>query len=84
MGSTIPQVELDRDACRVRLPAGMELDLGAVAKGYAGARLAEQLREQGVTSALLNLGGNVQTVGGKPDGSPLVGGGPGPGLGAGG
>ena len=62
------QVELDRDACRVRLPAG--LDLGAVAKGYAGARLAEQLREQGVTSALLNLGGNVQTVGGKPDGSP--------------
>ena len=64
------QVELDRDACRVRLPAGMELDLGAVAKGYAGARLAEQLREQGVTSALLNLGGNVQTVGGKPDGSP--------------
>ena len=48
----------------------VELDLGAVAKGYAGARLAEQLREQGVTSALLNLGGNVQTVGGKPDGSP--------------
>ena len=32
--------------------------------------VAEQLREQGVTSALLNLGGNVQTVGGKPDGSP--------------
>ena len=63
------QVELDRDACRVRLPAGMELDLGAVAKGYAGARLAEQLREQGVTSALLELGGNIQTVGTKPDGS---------------
>ena len=48
----------------------VELDREAVAKGYAGARLAEQLREQGVTSALLNLGGNVQTVGGKPDGSP--------------
>lgn len=64
------RVELDRAANRVRLPAGMELDLGAVAKGWAGARLAEQLREQGVTSALLNLGGNVQTVGAKPDGSP--------------
>ncbi len=64
------QVELDQYAHRVRLPAGMQLDLGAVAKGYAGARLAEQMRNQGVTSALLNLGGNVQTVGGKPDGSP--------------
>ena len=69
-GIDYTQVELDRDARRIRLPAGMELDLGAVAKGYAGTRLAEQLREQGVTSALLNLGGNVQTVGGKPDGSP--------------
>ena len=57
---------------------------GAVAKGYAGARLAERLRGAGVTSALLNLGGNVQTVGGKPDGSPGRWGGPGPGLGAGG
>lgn len=69
-GIDYTQVELDLDGRRVRLPAGMELDLGAVAKGYAGARLAERLREQGVTSALLNLGGNVQTVGGKPDGSP--------------
>lgn len=64
------RLELDGDGLRARLPENMELDLGAVAKGYAGARLAEQLREQGVTSALLNLGGNVQTVGGKPDGSP--------------
>lgn len=69
-GIDYTQVELDLDGRRVRLPAGMELDLGAVAKGYAGARLAERLREQGVTSALLNLGGNVQTVGGKPDGAP--------------
>lgn len=53
----------------VTLPDGMAMDLGSIAKGYAGERCAEILREQGVTSALLNMGGNVQTVGAKPDGS---------------
>ncbi len=51
-------------------PPGWSWTWGRWPRGYAGARLAERLREQGVTSALLNLGGNVQTVGGKPDGSP--------------
>lgn len=54
----------------VTLPTGMELDLGAIAKGYAGEVAANLLRENGVTSALLNMGGNVQTVGAKTDGSP--------------
>ena len=35
----------------------------------AGQQVAALLREKGVTSALLNLGGNVQTIGTKPDGS---------------
>ena len=48
---------------------GMEVDLGSVAKGYTGDQVSQLLREGGVTSALLNLGGNVQLVGGKPDGS---------------
>lgn len=52
------------------LPDGMEIDLGSVAKGYTGAALAALLREGGVTSALLDLGGNIQAVGAKPDGSP--------------
>lgn len=52
------------------LPGGMEIDLGSVAKGYTGAVLAGLLKENGVTSALLDLGGNIQTVGAKPDGSP--------------
>ena len=54
----------------VTLPEGMEIDLGSVAKGYAGQLAAQMLRNSGVESALLNLGGNVQTVGAKPDGSP--------------
>lgn len=53
----------------VTIPDGMEIDLGGVAKGYAGREAANYLRGRGVTSALLNLGGNVQTVGSKPDGS---------------
>lgn len=51
------------------LPPGMEIDLGSVAKGYTGDVLASFLKDNGVTSALLDLGGNIQTVGAKPDGS---------------
>lgn len=51
------------------IPDGMELDLGSVAKGYASDQVAKLLRENGVTSALLNLGGNVQVIGSKPDGT---------------
>ena len=52
------------------LPDGMEIDLGSVAKGRTGDVLAACLKENGVTSAMLDLGGNIQTVGVKPDGSP--------------
>ncbi len=54
----------------ITVPDGMQIDLGAVAKGYAGDKAAEILRGHGITSALINLGGNVQAVGTKPDGSP--------------
>lgn len=52
----------------VTLPDGMELDLGAVGKGYAADEVANILKEAGVTSALLDLGGNIQLIGAKPDG----------------
>ena len=52
----------------VTLPAGMELDLGAVGKGYAADEVANILKEAGVRSALLDLGGNIQLIGTKPDG----------------
>ncbi|MBQ5568250.1 MAG: FAD:protein FMN transferase, partial [Oscillospiraceae bacterium] len=53
----------------VTLGEGMLIDLGAVAKGYAGDRVTELLRSSGVKSALINLGGNVQCLGRKPDGT---------------
>ena len=64
------KIQYDAADGDVTLPEGMEIDLGSVAKGYAGQLVAQMLREHGVQSALLNLGGNVQTVGTKPDGSP--------------
>lgn len=62
------QIRLDGNT--VSLPEGMEIDLGAVAKGYAGDVLADLLRRSGVESAVLALGGNIQTVGSRPDGDP--------------
>ena len=56
----------------VQLPDGVMLDLGAVEKGYAGDIIAELLRENGITSALLNLGGSVIAVGKQPDGSDFL------------
>lgn len=49
---------------------GMVIDLGAVAKGYAGDRLRSFLEQAGVRHAIIDLGGNVVAVGSKPDGSP--------------
>lgn len=49
--------------------AGMEIDLGGIAKGYASGQAEQVLRERGVESALLDLGHNITVIGGKPDGS---------------
>lgn len=48
---------------------GMQLELGAVAKGYIADRVKDFLLFKGVTSALINLGGNILLVGEKPDGA---------------
>lgn len=47
------------------------IDLGSIAKGFIADRLKEYLVEQGVKSAIINLGGNVLCVGGLPDGGPF-------------
>lgn len=51
------------------LENNMEIDLGSVAKGYTGDCVVELLKSENVMSALLNLGGNIQALGHKPDGS---------------
>lgn len=51
------------------VPAGAALSFGAVAKGCASNYAINAMRAAGVTSGVISLGGNVQTLGTKPDGS---------------
>ena len=44
----------------------MKIDLGALAKGYSADCIATFLKSQGVTDALIDLGGNILTVGQHP------------------
>ena len=68
--SLVDYTQVAQDGTYAALPEGMEIDLGSVAKGCTGWWLAWLLKQDGVTSALLDLGGNIQAVGAKPDGSP--------------
>ncbi|HHT98284.1 MAG TPA: FAD:protein FMN transferase [Clostridiales bacterium] len=49
----------------------IEIDLGATAKGYIADKAKEFLISKGVKSAIINLGGNVLTLGNKPNGEPF-------------
>ena len=49
---------------------GQAIDLGGIAKGYAGDHLMKLFRRHGVRSALSNFGGGVSALGARPDGSP--------------
>jgi len=64
--------QVDLSGNTLTLSPGAMLDLGSVAKGWAGDRLADDLKQAGISSAILRLGGNIQTVGAKPDGSDWV------------
>lgn len=66
----IADLLLDADACTVSFAdPELRLDVGAIGKGYATEMAARAARERGLTSALLNVGGNVRAIGAKPDGS---------------
>ena len=65
------QVEVSGDGSQAHLAPGQQLDFGATAKGWAGDLLRQQLEQEGITSALLDLGqSSIAAVGTKPDGSP--------------
>lgn len=57
------------DGNMLTVPDGMEMDLGSVGKGYAADLVTETLKDYGVESAILSLGGNIQAIGSHPDGT---------------
>lgn len=50
-------------------PPAEAIDLGAIAKGYIADKMAEYLRENGVTSAIISLGGNIYALGDNAEGN---------------
>ncbi len=65
----VDYTKIQLDGTTLTVPEGMQLDLGAVGKGYTADLVAEVLRKHGITSALISLGGNIHAIGSKPDGS---------------
>src|SRR5205814_9160621 len=63
------KLRLDERARTVRLATrGMKLDLGGIAKGYAGDEAQRVLKQQGITRALVEMGGDI-VVSGPPPGA---------------
>ena len=61
------QIQLDPENHTVFLKrSGMKIDLGALAKGYSADLIGAFLKDQGITDALIDLGGNILTVGQHP------------------
>lgn len=60
---------LDRNQYRLKRQA-QSINLGGIAKGYAGDSSIAIYKKNNISSAFINLGGNVVVLGSKPDGSP--------------
>ncbi|MEA4961533.1 FAD:protein FMN transferase [Lutispora sp.] len=65
------KLALNKDKLTAKLEAkDMKVDLGAIAKGYAADEAASILRDHGVKHAIINLGGNILTLGSNVSGNP--------------
>lgn len=62
-------IKINKKTNQVTLQKGMKIDLGGIAKGYTSQKIAEIYEENGVKSGMISLGGNVQAIGKKTDGS---------------
>jgi FAD:protein FMN transferase len=65
----IQHIQITGNDVMIRQP-GTAIDLGGIAKGYALDEAARVLRDLGINSGFLNFGGDVYTLGEKPDGEP--------------
>ncbi len=60
-------IKVDPIRRRVTLPVGIKLDFGGIAKGMAVDAALEQLRQNGIRTALVNAGGDLAVLGLSPD-----------------
>ncbi len=67
--TSLENIIFNKSTSEITLKDNAKLDLGAIAKGYTSDKVIEILKNNGVTSAIISLGQNVQTLGRKPDGS---------------
>lgn len=66
----VSKIQYNEEENRVKFEEeGMKIDFGGIAKGYTSSRIMKIYKDLGVTSGLVNLGGNVQALGSKTDGS---------------
>jgi len=63
-------IELKETANEISVPKGAMLDYGAIAKGYAGDEIVKILKEEGIESAIINLGGSISLIGSKSGNKP--------------
>ena len=63
------KIQYDKKTKKITLPKNVKIDFGGIAKGYTSSRIMQIYKKCGVTSGLVSLGGNVQLLGAKPDGS---------------
>lgn len=63
------QIEFHPETHEITLGENQAIDLGGIAKGYTSHKLMEIFRDNGISSAMVSLGGNVQCLNSKPDGS---------------
>ncbi len=59
------QIQLDRKTLSIKIPSDMQIDLGALGKGYAADKLRNSLVSKSIDKAIINLGGNVLVIGRK-------------------
>ena len=63
------KIIFDEKSGNIKLKENMKIDLGGIAKGYTSSRVMQIFKECGVTSGLVSLGGTVQALGTKTDGT---------------
>ncbi|MGN0150666.1 MAG: FAD:protein FMN transferase [Clostridia bacterium] len=61
--------KIQLDGTNISIPENTGIDLGGIGKGYTSDRVADLLKNNGVESAIISLGGNVHAIGKRNDGS---------------